>query len=139
MAAPSIGTSFGISSCRWPSKEFNTSRFPALTLLLAMGSCASPPPREHYRVKHLYSTSDPQFERTMNNLLGPSLVSGNDVVTLCNGDEIFPAMLKAIRSARRSIDFETYIYWKGEIGRQFAEALAERARAHVAVHVILDW
>jgi cardiolipin synthase len=139
MAAPSIGASFGISSRRWPSKGFNTSRFAALTLLLAMGSCASPPPREHYRVKHLYSTSDPQFERTMNNLLGPSLVSGNDVVTLCNGDEIFPAMLKAIRSARRSIDFETYIYWKGEIGRQFAEALAERARAHMAVHVILDW
>jgi cardiolipin synthase len=48
-------------------------------------------------------------------------------------------MLRAIRGARRTIDFETYIYWNGKIGREFAEALAERARAGVAVHVILDW
>ncbi len=75
----------------------------------------------------------------MNNLLGPGLVSGNEIITLRNGDEIFPAMLKAIRGAKHSINFETYVYWKGKIGRQFAEALAERARAHVAVHLILDW
>ena len=75
----------------------------------------------------------------MNNLLGPGLVSGNEIITLRNGDEIFPAMLKAIRGAKHSISFETYVYWKGKIGRQFAEALAERARAHVAVHLILDW
>jgi hypothetical protein len=115
MAATPVGTSFEISTARWVTKGFNISRLGPLILLL--GSCASPPPREHYQVKHLYSTSDPQFERTMNNLLGPSLVSGNDVVTLRNGHEIFPAMLKAIRGATRSIDFETYIYWKGEIGR----------------------
>ncbi|MEY2547356.1 MAG: cardiolipin synthase [Verrucomicrobiota bacterium] len=107
--------------------------------LCALVSCSSLEKRERYQVKHLYSTSDPQFERTMNNLLGPRLVSGNDVVTLRNGEEIFPAMMRAIRGARRTIDFETYIYWKGDIGRQFAEALAERARAGVAVHVILDW
>ncbi|MDQ2824501.1 MAG: phosphatidylserine/phosphatidylglycerophosphate/cardiolipin synthase family protein [Verrucomicrobiota bacterium] len=95
--------------------------------------------REHYQIKHQYSTSDPQFERTMNNLLGPGLLPGNEVATLRNGDQIFPTMLRAIRSAKRSIDFETYVYWKGSVGRQFAEALAERARAGVAVHVILDW
>ena len=75
----------------------------------------------------------------MNNLLGPGLVSGNEIITLRNGDEIFPAMLKAIAGAKHSINFETYIYWKGKIGRQFAEALAERARTHLAVHLILDW
>lgn len=111
----------------------------AFLVLCLLVSCSTIEKREHYRVKHQYSTSDPQFERTMNNLLGPGLLSGNEIVTLRNGEEIFPAMLRAIRGARRSIDFETYVYWKGDIGKQFAEALAERARAGVAVHVILDW
>ena len=106
---------------------------------LSFASCMTFAQREHYRVKHQYATNDPQFERTMNSLLGPGLRPGNEIATLRNGAEIFPAMLRAIRSARRSIDFETYIYWKGDIGRQFADALGERARAHVAVHVILDW
>jgi cardiolipin synthase len=88
---------------------------------------------------HLYGTQDPQFLRTMGVLLGPSLVDGNAVRELLNGDEIFPAMLDAIRGAQRTITFETYIYWSGTIGAQFADALAERARAGVKVHVLLDW
>jgi cardiolipin synthase A/B len=58
---------------------------------------------------------------------------------LVNGDRIFPAMLAAIRAAKSSITFETYIYWSGAIGREFADALIERARAGVKVHVLLDW
>ena len=64
-------------------------------------------------------------------LLGPAIVRGNRVEPLLNGDQIFPAMLEAIRGARRRITFETFIYWSGEIGREFADALAERARAGV--------
>jgi cardiolipin synthase A/B len=90
-------------------------------------------------VAHLYGAGDPQFARSMGTLLGPSLLAGNRVRALCNGDEIFPAMLEAIQGARRTITFETYIYWSGEIGRAFADALAERARAGVKVHVLLDW
>ncbi len=75
----------------------------------------------------------------MGNLLGPPLLPGNAVVELLNGDEIFPSMLEAIRGARRSITFETYIYWSGKIGEEFTEALSERARAGVKVHVLLDW
>jgi cardiolipin synthase len=86
-----------------------------------------------------YGVSDPQFLRSMGTLLGPSIVDGNAVRGLSNGDEIFPAMLDAIRSAERTITFETYIYWSGRIGEEFAEALAERARAGVVVHVLLDW
>jgi len=48
-------------------------------------------------------------------------------------------MLSAIRSARETITFESYIYWSGDVGRAFAEALAERARAGVHVHLLLDW
>ncbi len=91
------------------------------------------------QLDHHYGVAHPQFLRSMGVLLGPALVDGNRVETLLNGDEIFPAMLKAIRSAQRTITFETYIYWSGNIGREFADALAERARSGVKVHVILDW
>ena len=92
-----------------------------------------------YQIPRLYSTADPQFERAMGSLLGPGLLQGNEVVELLNGDQIFPPMLQAIRSAQHSITFETYIYWSGDIGQQFADALSERARAGVHVHVLLDW
>ncbi len=91
------------------------------------------------QLPRLYSTASPQFERALGSLLGPSLVDGNAVTELLNGDQIFPPMLAAIRAAQKSITFETYIYWSGDIGKQFADALAERARAGVKVHVLLDW
>ncbi|MET0218383.1 MAG: phospholipase D-like domain-containing protein [Burkholderiales bacterium] len=91
------------------------------------------------QIPRLYGTDDPQFRRTMGVLLGPAIVGGNRLWTLNNGDEIFPAMLAAICAAKRSITFETYIYWSGGIGKTFAEALSERARAGVKVHVLLDW
>ena len=87
----------------------------------------------------LYSTQDSQFRRAMGSLLGPGIVGGNRVQELLNGEQIFPAMLAAIRSAKHTITFETYIYWSGDIGREFAEALAERSRGGVKVHVLLDW
>ena len=91
------------------------------------------------QVQHHYAVADPQFLRSMGTLLGPPMVAGNRVQTLLNGDQIFPSMLQAIRSASRTITFETYIYWSGGIGREFAEALSERARQGVKVHVLLDW
>jgi cardiolipin synthase len=92
-----------------------------------------------HRVERLYSLDDPQFLHVMGVLLGPPVVGGNRYQVLLNGDRIFPAMLEAIRGARRSVNFETYIYWSGTIGQQFADALAERARAGVKVNVLLDW
>ena len=90
-------------------------------------------------IDHDYGIADPQFVRAMGSLLGPPLLEGNRIETLLNGDQIFPAMLAAIRDARRTITFETYIYWSGEIGKAFADALSERARAGVRVHLLLDW
>ena len=91
------------------------------------------------KIEHRYAVSDPQFRREMGVLLGPGIVPGNTVTDLENGDEIFPSMLEAIRGARKTITFETYIYWSGDIGQRFADALAERARNGVAVKVMLDW
>jgi len=92
-----------------------------------------------HQIARLYTTSDPQFERAMGVLLGPPIVGTNRFDVLVNGDEIFPSMLAAIRSARSTISFESYIYWSGAVGKAFADALAERARAGVRVHLLLDW
>jgi cardiolipin synthase len=86
-----------------------------------------------------YSVADPQFHRAMGSLLGPGIVGGNQAVELLNGDQIFPAMLGDIKAAKTTINFETYIYWSGAIGKQFADALSERAKAGVKVHILLDW
>ena len=91
------------------------------------------------RIERLYSAADPDFPRAMGVLLGPAIVEGNHFEVLLNGDRIFAAMLAAIRDAKKSITFETFIYWSGTVGEQFADALAERSRAGVKVHVLLDW
>lgn len=110
----------------------------ALAVVLALTVTSRQLSVEH-RLRHEYGSEDPQFPRAMGSLLGPALLGGNRVTPLRNGDRIFPAMLESIRGARHTINFETYIYWSGAIGREFAAALAERARAGVAVHVLLDW
>lgn len=69
---------------------------------------------------------------------GVPATEGNRVEVLRNGDEIFPAMLAAIAQAERSVDLLTYIWGAGEVSRQFADALADRARAGVRVRVLLD-
>jgi cardiolipin synthase len=88
---------------------------------------------------HRFAVADPQFQREMSVMLGPTITQGNQVTALQNGEEIFPAMLAAIRSAERSITFETYIYWSGTIGKEMSDALAARARAGVPVQVTIDW
>ncbi len=108
-------------------------------LVLVVANLSSSAKKIERQVEHLYAAADPQFVRSMGSLLGPQIVEGNQVRALCNGDEIFPAMLEAIRDATRTICFETFIYWSGSIGRKFAEALGERAGAGVKVHVVLDW
>ena len=93
----------------------------------------------NHEVSPLYGCEDPQFERVLGQLLGPPVVPGNRVDALHNGDRIFPAMLEAIRSARRTVCLETFIYWRGAIAEEFSQALAERAQSGVAIHVLMDW
>ncbi|WP_372177644.1 phosphatidylserine/phosphatidylglycerophosphate/cardiolipin synthase family protein [Xanthomonas axonopodis pv. phyllanthi] len=113
----------------------------AVTLLvgLLLLNFATPEKKLEHIPKHLYDVADPQFKHEMSVLLGPAILPGNRIDVLNNGREIFPAMLEAIRSAQHTITFETYIYWSGEIGREFSDALSERARAGVDVRVTIDW
>ncbi len=91
-----------------------------------------------YHMRHQFGVRDVAFLQTMHALTGAAVSDGNRVEVLRNGVQIFPSMLAAIRGAKKTINLEFYIYWDGEVGRQFAEALAERARAGVKVNVVLD-
>ncbi len=110
-----------------------------LCAMLLLMNFATGEKRIERQLERRYDIDDPQFVRSMSSLLGPSLLAGNNVKVLVNGDQIFPAMLAAIRGAERTITFETYIYWSESIGQEFADALSERARAGIKVHVLLDW
>jgi cardiolipin synthase len=79
-----------------------------------------------------------QARRTLEGVLGIPATEGNRIHVLRNGDEIFPAMLDAIDAAEHTIDFLTFVYWKGDIGTRFAQALCARARAGVRVRIVLD-
>lgn len=94
------------------------------------------PPR--YGLDHEFAVDDEEFLPTMAGATGVPFLAGNRVDLLNNGDEFYPAMLDAVARAEGSITIEAYIYWAGRIGREFAEALAERARAGVKVKILLD-
>jgi len=115
-----------------------TAMLTLLAVVLAM-NFQTPDKTLERKIEHRYGVADPQFKREMGVLLGPGIVPGNKVTDLENGDEIFPAMLDAINKAGSTITLETYIYWSGDIGRRFADALEERARAGVKVKLMVDW
>jgi cardiolipin synthase len=79
-----------------------------------------------------------RFRRALEGIIGVPATEGNALDVLRNGDEIFPAMLDAIGGAKHAIDLLTFVYWRGEVGTRFAQALSERARAGVRVRVLLD-
>lgn len=72
-------------------------------------------------------------------LLGLAILQGNRFEALLNGDRIFPAMLAAIRDAKKTITFESHIYWSDPISRAGSamqawqqRPLAEKALEHAA-------
>lgn len=92
-----------------------------------------------YKIDSSHGIESTQFKRILSTLMGPPFVDGNQIQALYDGDQIFPNMLSAIKSAQKTITFESYIYWSGNIGKEFADVLSERARAGVKVHVLIDW
>ncbi|MEO8329584.1 MAG: phospholipase D-like domain-containing protein [Candidatus Nanopelagicales bacterium] len=78
------------------------------------------------------------IRRRLEALIGIPATEGNQITVLRNGDEIFPAMLEAIRGAQHSIDFMTYVYWRGDVAHEFAAALSERAEHGLRVRVLID-
>ncbi len=91
-----------------------------------------------YRMGHTLAVNDPAFFGYALALSDPLPLEKNKIDLLENGDQIFPAMLTAIRAAQHSIHFEAYLFESGQVGAQFEEALSERARAGVKVRILLD-
>lgn len=79
-----------------------------------------------------------RLRRRLERLIGIAATEGNELIPLRNGDAIFAAMLGAIRRAEHTVDMMTFVYWRGDIAREFAAALAERARSGVRVRLLLD-
>ena len=97
---------------------------------------AGAPKKTVYELPHDFALSAPTFLPSA--LPGAVLASGNRLELLENGDAIFPAMLAAISSAQKTVNFEAYIFWSDEVGTLFRDALAERAAHGVAVRILLD-
>jgi cardiolipin synthase len=91
-----------------------------------------------YRPRRLYTSGDADFRRALGILLGPPLVPGNRITSLVNGEQIYAAMINAIRTAQTNITFETFVFRDG-VGAMFVEELANAARRGVQVHMLLDW
>ncbi|MGH7926823.1 MAG: cardiolipin synthase [Candidatus Binatia bacterium] len=103
-------------------------------LLLAAG-CAGVP--EINQVPGVV-LGEPSFFPTIAAHTDAPILGGNQVELLFNGEQIFPAMLQAIRSARKSITYAQYLYKGGPIAYELAEAFAERCRAGVEVKLLID-
>jgi cardiolipin synthase len=98
-------------------------------------------PRERaptYGLEHDFPVESDEFLATIAGATGAHFTPGNTFEVYNNGDEFYPAMIDAINRAEISITIEAYIYWKGDIGMLFAQALAERGRAGVHVKILLD-
>lgn len=91
-----------------------------------------------YGLDHDFAIESSEFLPSMAGATNMPFAPGNRIDILNNGDQFYPAMLEAIGQARRTITFEAYIYWAGEIGRKFAEAIAAKARSGVTVKILLD-
>ena len=104
-------------------------------LLLFLAGCAHVQP--HYDLPDV-AISNPSFRATVVGFTGGSVVGGNRVQILLNGEEVFPSKLAAIRSARKTITYAEYVFEDGEPAADTARALAERCRAGVKVHVLVD-
>jgi cardiolipin synthase A/B len=91
-----------------------------------------------YHLEHTFSVRDPELFGSALALSDPVAIGGNKIELLTNGDEYFPAMLKAIHSAQQTVNFAAYIFHSDEVGHQFRDAFCERARAGVQVRLLLD-
>jgi cardiolipin synthase len=91
-----------------------------------------------YDLRGELDVRDPGFLRAAEALTGAPISVGDEVELLINGDRIFPRYLETIRSAQRTVCLSTYVYWRGQIAHDVADALCERATAGVECNVIID-
>src|SRR5690242_8208754 len=91
-----------------------------------------------YKLEQAGSMSDPDFASTLQGLTNSPSRSVTALKLYTQVPEIYAGMLEAIRSARSSVTFETYLFWSGHMAEAFVDACVERARAGVEVKLLLD-
>lgn len=111
-----------------------------ILLFVAFVALVFAPPEQPptYGLDHEFEVESEVFLDTIAGATNTQFSLGNRIDVLNNGDEFYPRMLEDIRGAKHSITMEAYIYWAGEIGRDFAGALADKAREGVTVKLLLD-
>ena len=78
------------------------------------------------------------INRLTREITGRALLAGNAVTPLVQGDEAYPAMLRAIGGARHSVTLMSYIFNDDAAGRAFVDALALAQARGVQVRVLID-
>ena len=78
------------------------------------------------------------LDELIERLTDAPLYRGNAVELLLDGPQTHDAMLDAIASAEHHVHLESYIFVDDEVGTEFADALAAKARMGVTVRVIYD-
>ena len=81
---------------------------------------------------------DPSFFPTIEAYADAPIIGANKIEILQNGDELFPAMLRDIKSAKSTITFAQYLFKGGTLARELAQSFADRCRAGVKVYILLD-
>jgi cardiolipin synthase A/B len=94
--------------------------------------------QETLRPRSEFGVDDLRFPSYLAAMVGGDLTRGTTFEELTNGDQLFPAMLKAIAEARKRISFETYIYDTGEVANQLTAALERAAKRGVKVQLTVD-
>ncbi|MDF2619373.1 MAG: phospholipase D/Transphosphatidylase [Xanthobacteraceae bacterium] len=93
---------------------------------------------DHPPIAIAFSPSLSAMKRLGDRVAAFPLTTGNAVELLDSGDAAYPAMLDAIRSAKRHVALSSYIFDNDPVGVQFADALIEAHRRGVAVRVLID-
>ena len=90
---------------------------------------------------HLHIRNAGELQVLLPSIMGltqSNLDHGNRIQVLENGDGFFPLLLRDIAAAHQSVHVESYIWWKGDICKQMAAALAAKAKQGVEVRLLVD-
>ena len=91
-----------------------------------------------YRLRERLTVESPDFLHVLESTCQAAVYQGNCIRVFTNGDQFYPAMLDALRSARRTINIECYMFKSGHVAGEFVAVLTERARAGVIVTIVVD-
>lgn len=110
----------------------------ALLLLFALFFIQQERGDPKFGLSHEFAVESDEFLPSIAGATNAPPIPGNRIDVFVNGDQYYPAILDAIAGAQHSINIEAYIFWDDAIGQKFADALIAKARAGVAVKILVD-